>query len=411
MNVAAASRSWHRLSEGLLVVLMACQIGCAVEERPSTRIPSSSPAMIRTQAAQYPPPIQPARPESTSMFSGVTALIVAPYDVPPVQELDQWIHSLMQGGITMVLLDIGTGTQAERIAPESGRGATGIFFKSQWASMIRDVFGELVPLAHHQGLSVFGAVSPRRINWVDPALAWFDRSYDPVHRQLRLSPYMDLFHPAFQEYLVGLLSDLADTGVDGILFSNDAPVGPYDGFSAFAVRAFERDFQTRMEPDQLFTAVKAKGQGATSDNGAAQSLPAEFWRWSGWKARERMKIFGRLSDAMRLRGNAAHTALEVHREAVSDPRAALVRYGEDLLEAKRRFQYFVLPSPSHAVTSGVNGVQTAIVLDQMKALLGRAERIWIEAPVVPDALGAPGTSAATDRAELGTDIGLIYRRN
>jgi len=330
--------------------------------------------------------------------------------VPSVHEMEPWIQSLLQSGVTMVLLDIGTSTESYRIAAEDGRRPTGIYFKSQWAQTIRDIFGELIPLAHRHGLSVFAAVSPRRINWIDPALAWLDRSYDPIHRQLRLSPYLDLFHPAFQEYLVGLLTDLANTDVDGILFRNDVPVGAYDGFGAFGVRAFERDFHTRMEPAQLFPPAKSAGQGAMSD-GAAQPLSAEFWYWAGWKARERMKILERFSRAMRLRGNTVHMAIEVHREAITDPRTALVRYGEDLLEAKRRFQYFLLRSPSHAATPGVNEPQTTIVLDQMKPLLGRADRIWIDVPIGPDALGPLGTSSATDRAELGKDIGLIYRRN
>jgi hypothetical protein len=367
--------------------------------------------MIRTQAAQYAPPIPPAAlPESTTMIRGVTALIVAPQDVPPVQELEQWIQRLMQGGITMVLLDIGTSTESNRIAAEDDRRASGIYFTSQWARTIRDLFGELIPSAHRQGLSVVAAVSPRRINWVDRSLAWLDRSYDPVHRQLRLSPYMDLFHPAFQEYLVGLLTDLVDTGADGILFRNDVPVGPYDGFSVFAVQAFERDFQTRLEPARLFTPAKSTGQSARSGEGA-EPLPAEFWHWTGWKARERMKILGRLSRAMRLRGNTVHTALEVHREAVTDPRAALVRYGEDLLEAKRRFQYFLLRPSSPAATSGVNGSPTSIVLEQMKGLLGRADRIWTTIPIGTEGVGPRGISLEADRAELGTDIGLIYQRN
>ena len=399
------------MSMGLLVGLMTCQMGCAVQEGSSARIPSNSPAVIRTQAALYAPPVLPAPPESTLMVRGVTALMVASRDVPPVHELEPWIQSLLQGGVTMVLLDIGTSTESDRVAAEDGRRPTGIYFKSQWAPTIRDIFGELIPLAHRQGLSVFASVSPRRINWIDPALAWLDRFYDPVHRQLRLSPYLDLFHPAFQEYVVGLLTDLADTDVDGILFRNDAPVGAYDGFGAFGVRAFERDFHTRMEPAQLFAPAKSAGQGAMSGDGAAQPLPAEFWYWAGWKARERMKILERFSRAMRLRGNTQHAALEVYPEAITDPRTALVRYGEDLLEAKRRFQYFLLRSSSHTATSAINGSQTSKVLEQMKGLLGRVDRIWTTMSISTDGERPVGISSRADRAELGTDIGLIYQRN
>jgi len=207
-----------------------------------------------------------------------------------------------------------------------------------------------------------------------------------------------------------LLTDLADTDVDGILFRNDAPVGAYDGFGAFGVRAFERDFHTRMEPAQLFTPAKSAVQGAMSD-GTARPLPAEFWYWAGWKARERMKILERFSRAMRLRRNTQHVALEVHPEAITDPRTALVRYGEDLLEAKRRFQYFLLRSSSRAATSGINGSQSSRVLEQMKGLVGRADRIWTTISISTDEVRPVGIFSRADRAELGTDIGLIYQRN
>jgi hypothetical protein len=397
------------MSAGLLVgLLMACQVACAGYEGPPAPIPSASPAVIRTQAAQYAPSVLPAAPESTPTFKGVTALMVAPQDVPPVNELEQWVQTLMQDGITMVLLDIGTNAGSNRLASNDGQRAIGIYFRSQWAETIRDIFGELVPLAHQQGLLVFASVSPRRINWVDPTVAWLDRSYDPVHHQLRVSPSLDLFHPAFQEYLVGLLSDLADTGVDGILFRNDVSLGPYDGFSAFGVRAFERDFHTRMEPAQLFTRAKSTGQGASSDG---QSLPAEFWHWAGWKARERVKILERLSRAMRSRANTRHVVLEVHPEAVTDPRAALVRYGEDLLEAKRRFQYFLVRPFEHAAISEVHASQRSMVLEQMKGLLGASDRIWTAIPISSEGLVGLARSSQVDRAELGKDIGLIYQRN
>ena len=400
MNAFPAGGPRHPMSVGLLVgFVMACEVGCAGQEGTTSQISSHSPALIRAQAAQYGPPALPAVPESTKTFRSVTAITVAPEDVPPPTELEQWVQSLMQGGITMVLVDIGTSAGSSHTVSEDGHHASGIYFRSQWADTIRDIFGELLPLAHQQGLSVFAAVSPRRINWVDPTLGWLDRSYDTVHRQLRLSPYLDLFHPAFQEYLVGLLTDLADTGVDGILFRNDVSLGPYDGFSAFGVRGFERDFHTRMDPAQFFTGTMS------------QPFPPEYWRWAGWKARERVKILDRLSRAMRLHGNTRHVAVEVHPEAVTDPRAALVRYGEDLLEAKRRFQYFLLRGSSQASPPGVNGRQTSMLVEQMKGLLGSSDRIWTTISVSTDEAEQIGISSRTHREELGKDVGLIYQKN
>ena len=398
------------MSVGLLVgVVFACQLGCVGHEESAGRIPSASPSLIRAQAAQYAPPQLPAAPKSTRMVRGVTALAVAPQDVPPPDELEAWVQKLVQQGVTTVLLEIGSGPAFAGMASEQERPA-GIYFRSQWATTIRDVFGELVPPAHQQGLSVFAAVSPRRMNWIDPTLGWLDRSYDVVHRQVRLSPYLDLFHPAFQEYLVGLLTDLADTGIDGILFQNDVALGAYDGFSAFGLRAFERAFQTRLDPAHLFAGVSA-GQTATAGGGQSEPYPPEFWRWMGWKARERVKILERLGRAMRLHGTALQLALEIHPQAITDPRAALIRYGEDVLEAKGRFQYLVVRSSSQSQARGVSGNQRSAMIEQMKGLVGGAERIWMTVPVgTAEAEEIERTSHA-ERAELGKDIGLIYQRN
>lgn len=409
MSPFPAGGPWHRMSVGLLVGLtMVCEVGCAGQDAPSRQVSTHSPALIRTQAAQFASPALPVVPDSAKTLRHVTALTVAPVDVPPPTELERWIHGLMQGGITMVLVDIGTGAGTNSIVSEEGRRATGIYFRSQWADTIRDIFGELLPLAHQQGLSVFAAVSPRRINWVDPTFGWQDRSYDTVHRQVRLSPYLDLFHPAFQEYLIGLLTDLADTGVDGILFRNDASLGPYDGFSAFGVRGFERDFHTRLDPAQFFTGAISAPQAPAVGHGPAQPFPAEYWRWAGWKARERLKILERLSHAMRVRENTRQVALEIHPEAVTDPRVALVRYGEDLLEAKRRFQYFLLRS---ALPSSSPGQQRSMIIEQMKGLMGSPNRIWTTIPMSGDDAEQIGVSSRTDREQLGMDIGLIYQKN
>ena len=45
----------------------------------------------------------------------------------------------------------------------------------------------------------------------------------------------------------------AVTGVDGVLFRADAPLGPTDGLSAYGLRGFERDFDIKLDPRKLFT--------------------------------------------------------------------------------------------------------------------------------------------------------------
>jgi hypothetical protein len=312
----------------------------------------------------------------------------------------------------MVLLDIGTREGAGHDEEPHPLWSLGrVYFRTGWAETARDVFGELVSVAHRHGLSVFAAVSLRRMNWVDPSLGWVDRSYDTARLQLRLSPYLDIFHPAFQEYLMGLLMDLVDTGINGVLFRNDAPLGPTDGFSVFALHGFERDFQIKPDPAKLspvsvFGLAATRGDARVDQVGAGNS--PEFWQWTGWKAREAIKIMAKLKRAMQAHAPGLQFGLEVHSEAVSDPLLALVQYAEDLLEAKRSgFQYFLVypKAQDHPIS--------APLIERMGQLIGDTERIWIPIVVQGGDLRHPESWLSPTRIQdpIEKSVGLIYIAN
>jgi len=312
---------------------------------------------------------------------GLIAILLPLQDLPSPLELDPWVQTLGQAGITTVLVEGGT-------------------------VMLRDGLSQLVPIAHRHGLSVYAAITLRRMTEVDPPLEWADWSYDPAQRQLRPSPYADLFHPAFQEYLVGFLTDLAGTGVDGVLFRADAPLGPTEGFSASGLRGFERDFQLRLDPEQLFPA-STRGAAATRPRDAQdqEKYPPDFWRWAGWKARESLKVMDRLRGPMRKQSPRLRFALEVHPEAITNPVEALAQYGEDLLEAKRSRFDFYLTGPRPGIVERMPGI-----VERMVDLIGEAERVWVAAPLPAGGSTrlAQRVHPTTDRDAFAKGIGLIY---
>jgi hypothetical protein len=293
---------------------------------------------------------------------------------------------------------------------------------------LRDGLSQLVPIAHRQGLSVYAAITLRRMSGVDPPLDWSDWSYDPAQRQLRPSPYADLFHPAFQEYLVGFLTEVAGTGVDGVLFRADAPLGSTEGFSASGLRGFERDFQLRLDPEQLFPA-STRGAPATSPRDAQDQgkiYAPDFWRWAGWKARESLKVMDRLRGAMRKQSPRLRFALEVHPEAITNPVEALAQYGEDLLEAKRtRFDFYLtgprpgiseprpgISEPRPGINERIPGIVERMpgIIERMIDLIGGAERIWVAAPLPAGEIArlAQRVHPMTDRDAFVKGISLIY---
>jgi len=351
---------------------------------------------------------------------GLVGLQVSPRALPDAVAVDQWMEGIKQAGITMLLLDAGT-------KPTVGHEVLrrGVYFKTSWATTVRDVFGYAVPAAHRQGLAVFASVSLRQMNWLDRQLGWNDVMVDRSTGRLAVSTELDPFHPAYQEYLVGFLADLAATGIDGLLFRAEAPSGPQEGFSTYGLRRFERDFSVRLDPTTLVFPDAPSGRAAPVRNGepVRQEGTPEYWRWLGWKARETITVMTGLRHAVRQRAPVMQFALELHREAVSDPMTALLRYGEDLLEAKAaRFDFYVMadgPAPAPYVTVPPPNSTPAIVrpggtfVSRAVELMGEADDIWLAKPLPAGDPARPWARVAppADLASLAPGLGLVYLEN
>lgn len=418
------SRFWGSLSLTILLawavgVLMA---GCAAPQAAAPKRAMARPARSIQDQARSLRPIRPlaAQALEASRQARPPVAVHIPTEVlPDSASLNSWVQALIRSGVTAIILDIGTQERDQDTARSAGGLPRGVYFRTGWAETVRDAFGELVPVAHTYGLSVWASVSLRRMNWVDPGLGWNDAIYDPLSAEFRPSRNLDLFHPAFQEYLAGLFSDLAATNLDGVLFLSEPALGPKEGLSVYARRGFERAFRISLAPERLYPVpdhatsparepAKDVREGARRQGGNGQGYPREFWQWVGWKAREALKVIERLRHVMKTQAPGLRFALEVHPEAVSDPVRALVQYGEDLLEAKKaQFDVFVTQGgPFDSATGGRQGGLIARMID----LLGGPERIWLTTPLPrgdPMRL-ADRLNPASDRSVLNEPVGLIY---
>jgi len=284
---------------------------------------------------------------------------------------------LQQAGINTMVVEVAR----QGAGPRSPRSDAGVYFKTDWAPIIRDRLGELVLSAHRKQVQVWAALSIRRMDWIDPGLGWFDGRYNPATGDVIASGTIDLLHPAVSEYLIGLLMDLAATGVDALLLVADPPSSVWEGFSPFALRVYERDMGQRLDPARLRL-------GASQES--LQFAP-EFWRWAGWKQREQFKVVDGILRAVRKSYPKVRVAIEVHPEAITNPRAALAWYTEDLLDLRRyRFDYIVtslapgLASGTKSLTDGTNGKRLLLLVD-------------------------PGMSRRTLPGSVPSGTGLIYK--
>ena len=300
---------------------------------------------------------------------------------------DRELSRLRQSGTNTLIVSV-TRNRPFLVGGGPAKGAPptptepGVYFKTDWAPVLQDRLSALVGAAHRQGMQVWASLSVRRMDWVDPRLEWADWKFNVQTSRLERVETLDLLHPALRDYQVGLLTDLAGTGVDGIFLAADPPSEASEGFSTNALRKFEKDMGQPMDPSRLLAA-----QGRERSLGYAP----EFWRWLGWKQREQSKAVIGVMEAVRAAFPGLMVAVEVHAEAVTHPQAALAMYAEDLLDLRRyRVDYIAVP-----VTSAPGS------LAAKAAEIVRGDRLLL--------LVDPAEKNGFKPAQLSAGTGLIYK--
>lgn len=326
---------------------------------------SQSPqaTVARTKIPELERQLPLIRPPVVAQLTGV---YVAPDGLSALDERE--IGRLRQSGANILVVGVA--------------GKAGVYFKTDWAPVLRDSLTTVVTAAHRQGMRVWASVSVRRMGWIDPTLEWTDWKYNPQTASLERAETLDLLHPALRDYLVGFLTDLAATGVDGIFLVADPFSAAGEGFSPHALKRYERDSGQPINPGRLLPA-----QGRERPPAYAP----EFWRWAGWKQREQRKVVDSAIAAVRALYPGLRVAVEVHPEAVTNPQAALASYAEDVLDLRRSHTDYIAVAVSSSPASLMKKAAEIVRGDQLLLLVDPAEKSSIKSVALP----------------LGT--GLIYK--
>lgn len=329
-------------------------------------------AVARTKIPDLERHLSALRPPIVSQIAGVYAR------TGRIEALDEReLVRLRQSGTNTIVVDV-TRNRPPQPSTVGGRPETGVYFKTDWATVLQDRLAALVSGAHRQGIQVWAAVSLRRMDWIDPALGWADWRYSPQTSELVAGEMLDLMHPAVPEYLIGLFSDLAATGVDGLLLLADPPSGPGDGFSPHALRRYERDMGQTIDPGRL--------QLAQSRDRSLAFAP-EFWRWVGWKQREQLKVVDGVLRAVRKTHLNLKVVIELHPEVVTSPRGALAWYAEDLLDLKRYRVDYILFSFAPSLGQWVNQLAESLRADRMVLMVESSEANRVKSSALPAGTG------------------------
>jgi hypothetical protein len=231
------------------------------------------------------------------------------------------------------------------------------------------------------------------IPWLDPTLGWTTYTYDEPTRQLTPSTAFDPLHPAIQEYLTGLLTDLARLQIDGLFLRVGDHTGPRYHVSGRGLDQFGAQLPATLDPKTMLMVghgLPPSGSGsATASQSGSSDQTTTFWRWAGWQARERLTMLLALRSSLRRYQSGLQLVVALHDTAITKPIEALLDHGEDLLETTTRGLPVAIPFP----TSSRAGLASADAdegwrleyLTRVINLIGSPERIWIIVPVAaPD---------------------------
>ena len=256
--------------------------------------------------------------------------------------------------------------------------------------------GSVIRHLHGRGAAVYLGVTLRCVGHIAEGQRraleqWQDWEYSPTSGALRRSPDYSLAFEGYREFLIDWFSQLRDLPLTGLVFRSEVPSGMYAGFSPLALHRFKREFDMDFDPVQV---LNDYGPLSATGSNADVQLPAVFWKWAGWKARERLRTLRTLVGTLRVRLPRFQFGLEVQRESVADPAHGLVHFAEDWADAARGpFDVFLttitdakptLPPSASRGSPALQGFSArgseGDAVFRMVRHLGKPEKIWVVLP-------------------------------
>lgn len=330
------------------------EVTAAVKEYRALAGPAGAPAStLSTYADRASHRIEALRNQpgqSAGTRSGHTALYVPFNNLPPMSQVDSWVRQLNVQGISAILLDATPDSSFTRPAlpldtASAGRSSDekgGALFATSRSPILVDWFSVIVPQAHELGLSVYAVIDLFHAPLSDRGPDFLMRIYDPTRRKIHPWRQFDLLSPSVQQPMAQLLLDLAKSGTDGMVFRARAENSFAYEVSDGVLRRFEA--QTHQPASDVAQALR--DHMARRPNETAPASDKTLWRWVGWKARQELEVFARFRAYLQKSFPRLRLMVEIHPEALSNPASALVNFGEDAAEARRRGFDLLLGGPS-----------------------------------------------------------------
>ncbi len=348
------------------------------------------------------------------------AIRLALNQLPATQGFEQGIQKMKDDGVTSLLIDLGCKRTSLNVSSSHAS------HRPQDFAELLSVLQSFTERSHRAGLVVYVGVNLRCLGHWAPSEhpEWRDRMYHAATGRFHATQWFDLFHSGYQRFLTQALIRLCRSGLDGLVFFNDHPLGMFDGVTRVGLKRFHKGFGATFVPSRAFYEGFNPLQGLKASPRISHVKVAEakdvlFWRWAGWKARERLNILEALVGQVRMQYRSVQFGLEIHPHALTDPVRALVNYAEDAMDAAGRpFSFFfVRPEidrwstfTEKSVIDKLRRISTKAILDRLLPVVRDPRRVWVSMPAKGGQRVRPQTASSEFSPLEGfpSGIGVVY---
>jgi hypothetical protein len=264
---------------------------------------------------------------------------------------------------------------------------------SNWGAQLGRGLGTLVKDAFRSGQAVYLGVSLPCLGVFamgarEDVPQWHDWTFEPLTQRVRPSSHYSVLSSGYQSAVLDILSRMSRFKIAGIVFQEDMPFGPYEGFTPIAISSFEKAFKVHLDPASLFRRGRVLTRVEEGQEGLEGSYSDLFWKWAGWKSRERLHVMNELMQSLREQFPHLQFGVEIHPESLHAPVAALANFSEDWVEtAHAPFDFFVArffdSSDSGTQVSSIRRSQVMTresprsLVQRMVDYLGDPQKVWV----------------------------------
>lgn len=254
-------------------------------------------------------------------------------------DIDKLMHQLTQAGVNTLVFRV-FDNEYEPLSD------CGVYFKTDYAPVKKDLLKEVVEKAHKENIQVFAWMTTLDCPWVlvdHPE--WGVVAYDwETHKYvtnaswwLRISP----FNEQHREYLKKLYTDLAQYDIEGIVFQDDLYLTDNEDFSTYAAEAYKKEFGKDLSIFNMFDEYDA--------------LTYEGEQWVDWKCTTLMDMCKEIMDAVHEVNPDCKFLIDMFYEGVYNPENCRRWYALDAeLAIQSGFDYVYVMSYHYFMAGDLN---------------------------------------------------------